>query len=138
MKIKLRSGGALLSGTDRFTFVHAAAMSLSLLSSSTFINSVLPASAEDIGPASNFNRLQTGKPRPETGCILVEAVQSTGSAKTPTISAELVTKGGVAVTVAFDSSWPLARGMYYDVEARSQEGDSAYVHVRSLPSETDV
>jgi len=93
---------------------------------------------ETIGPASNFNRLQTGKPRPETGCVLVEEVQSTGSAKSPTISAELVTNGGVAATVVFDSPWPIARGMYYDVEARSSEGDSAYVHVRTLPADKDI
>ena len=99
----------------------------------------LPAHAkETVGPASNFNRLQTGKPRPETGCILIEEVQSTGSAKSPTISAELVTNGGIAATMAFDSPWPLARGMYYDVEGRSQDGDSAYVHVRTLPTDKDV
>ena len=70
----------------------------------------LPAQAEEtVGPASNFNRIQTGKPRPETGCILVEEVESSGNAKSPTISAELATNGGVAASVAFDSPWPLAR-----------------------------
>lgn len=93
---------------------------------------------EVVGSSANFNRLQTGKPRPETGCVLLEEVASTGNSKQPTISAELVTNGGVAATVAFESPWPVARGMYYDVEARSQEGDSAFVHVRTLPSGKDV
>ena len=81
-----------------------------------------------------------GKARPETGCILLEQVQqSTSNAKSPTtISAELVTNGGVAATVAFESPWPVARGTFFDVEARSQEGDSAYVHVRKLPTDKDV
>jgi len=96
------------------------------------------ADGETVGPASNFNRLQTGKPRPETGCVLVEEVQSTGDKKNPTVSAELVTGGGVAATVAFESPWPVARGMYYDVEARSTEGDSAYIHVRTLPDSVDL
>lgn len=109
------------------------ALSFSLLTAPVRVP--FPAHAEEnIGPASNFNRLQTGKPRPETGCVLLEEVTSSGNAKTPTISAELVTSGGVAATVVFESAWPLARGMYYDVEARSQEGDSAYVHVRTLPT----
>jgi len=81
-----------------------------------------------------------GKARPETGCILLEQVQSSGNAerKPPTISAELVTNGGVAATVAFESPWPVARGTFFDVEARSQEGDSAFVHVRKLPTDKDV
>ena len=94
---------------------------------------------ESAGSSANFNRLQTGKPRPETGCVLLEEVQSSsGNGKVSTISAELVTNGGVAASVAFESPWPVARGMYYDVEARSQEGDSAYLHVRTLPSDKDV
>ena len=95
---------------------------------------------ESAGSSANFNRLQTGKPRPETGCVLLEEVQSSssGTAKVSTISAELITSGGVAATVAFESPWPVARGMYYDVEARSQEGDSAYVHVRTLPNDKGV
>ena len=65
-------------------------------------------------------------------------MQSTGDKKNTTVSAELVTGGGVAATVAFESPWPVARGMYYDVEARSTEGDSAYVHVRTLPDSQDL
>ena len=80
----------------------------------------------------------SGKPKPETGCILLREVQASGSAKTPTISAELVTNGGVVATMAFDSPWPVARGTYFDVEARSQEGDSAFAHVRNLPADKDV
>lgn len=80
----------------------------------------------------------SGKPRPETGCILVEQVSSSGNAKSPTISAELVTNGGVAASVAFESAWPVARGTFFDVESRSPEGDSAFVHVRKLPDDKDV
>ena len=119
---------------DRAALVRSA-LSFSLLSLSP---AKVALADENIGPASNFNRLQTGKPRPETGCILLEEVQASGNAKAPTISAELVVTGGVAATVVFDSPWPLARGMYYDVEARSQDGDSAYVHVRTLPTDKDV
>ena len=129
------------NGYHSMKLVERAALVRSLVSFSLLqaLPRSLPAQAEEtVGPASNFNRLQTGKPRPETGCILVEEVQSTGNAKSPTISAELVTNGGVAATVAFDSPWPLARGMYYDVEGRSSEGDSAYVHVRTLPTDKDV
>ena len=107
----------------------------------SLLNVRLPASAEDIVLGTGGSRLASGsggKPKPETGCILLEEVQTTGSAKAPTISAELVTNGGVAATVAFDSPWPVARGTYFDIEARSQEGDSAFVHVRSLPGETDL
>lgn len=81
----------------------------------------------------------SGKARPETGCILTEqVVSSTGSGKLTTISAELVTNGGVAASVAFDAAWPVARGTFFDVEARSPEGDSAFVHVRKLPSDASV
>jgi len=100
-----------------------------------------PALAEEAYFETGGSRLASGvsgKPRPETGCILLEQVQASGSAKAPTISAELVTNGGVSATVAFDSAWPVARGTFFDVEARSPEGDSAYVHVRKLPSDKDV
>ena len=92
---------------DRRALVRSA-LSFSLLAAP--LGPALPMHAEEsVGPASNFNRLQTGKPRPETGCILLEEVQSSGNAKAPTISAELVTNGGVAATVAFESPWPVAK-----------------------------
>jgi len=75
----------------------------------------------------------SGKPRPETGVVLLEAVVQTGK----TVSAELLVGTGsassVAVIAAFDSPYPVAKGNYYDVEARSKDGDSAFVHVASLP-----
>lgn len=41
--------------------------------------------------------------------------------------------GGVAITASFDSAWPLAKGMYYDVESRSKSGDGAFMQVAGLP-----
>jgi len=111
----------------------------------------LPALAEEMRTSSSFNSLQdltgvvsqnlgagtiSGKSRPETGCILLDEVQASGNEKSPTISAELVTNGGVAATVVFQAPWPVARGMYYDIESRSKEGDSAFVHVRSLGTQS--
>lgn len=77
----------------------------------------------------------SGKPRPETGVVLLEPVVQSGK----TISAELLCAGtdntaGVAAIAVFDSAWPLAKGNYYDVEGRSKEGDAAYIHVASLPA----
>ena len=76
----------------------------------------------------------SGKPRPETGVILIEPVVQTGK----TVSAELLVPSGsgatsLAVVAAFDSAYVVAKGNYYDCEARSKNGDSAFVHVASLP-----
>ena len=89
----------------------------------------LPALAAG-GPSS-----LSGKPRPETGVVLLDPVVQTDK----TVSAELLVAGSsatsLAVTAAFDSPWPVAKGNYYDVESRSKEGgDSAYVHIAALPS----
>ncbi|KAL1522733.1 hypothetical protein AB1Y20_017707 [Prymnesium parvum] len=136
------------SALDRRALVRSV-LSVSLLSLPLGPSLSLPVWADEpMKTSSSFNSLQdltgqisqnlgagtiSGKSRPETGCILLDEVQATGNPKEPTITAELVTNGGVVATVAFQAPWPIARGMYYDVEARSQEGDSAFVHVRSLP-----
>lgn len=70
----------------------------------------------------------SGKPRPETGVILLEPVVQSGK----TVSAELLAPG-LIIGAAFESAYPVAKGNYYDIEARNKEGDSAYVHVARLP-----
>ena len=74
-----------------------------------------------------------GKSRPVTGVILLSEASASGSSGTPFISAECVLNGGIAATATFQSPWPIARGMYYDVEARSKDGDGAFLMVSSLP-----
>eukprot|EP00629_Pelagomonadales_sp_RCC1024_P003912 CAMPEP_0119269054 /NCGR_PEP_ID=MMETSP1329-20130426/6605_1 /TAXON_ID=114041 /ORGANISM="Genus nov. species nov., Strain RCC1024" /LENGTH=271 /DNA_ID=CAMNT_0007269041 /DNA_START=317 /DNA_END=1128 /DNA_ORIENTATION=- len=77
----------------------------------------------------------SGKSRPVTGCTLVEAPTSAGG----TVSAELVLSGGVLAKVAFDApALKLAKGFYYDVEARDKLGDSSYVHVIPAASGQDL
>lgn len=91
---------------------------------------LLPACAAG-GPSS-----LSGKPRPETGVVLLEPVQQTGT----TISAELLLSAGakdsvsLSTVAAFESSWPVAKGNYYDVESRNKDGDSAFIHVAKLPA----
>jgi len=77
----------------------------------------------------------SGKPRPETGVVLLEPVDQTGK----TISAELLLANnnkasGISAVVAFESAYTLAKGNYYDVESRNKDGDSSYIHVASLPA----
>lgn len=90
---------------------------------------VLPAFAAG-GPSS-----LSGKPRPETGVVLLDPVQQTGR----TISAELLlsaagAKDSLSAVAVFETPWPVAKGNYYDVESRNQEGDSAFIHVAKLPN----
>ena len=81
-----------------------------------------------------------GKSRPVTGCVLLDSVSSSGPDATPTLTAELVLDGGVAATATFESRMgPVARGFYYDVEARNSKlGDSAFVQVAALPPGGDA
>jgi hypothetical protein len=81
----------------------------------------------------------SGKSRPELGVILLDEVTSTDK----TLSAEIVLHGkpddsaNIIATAAFEAPWPAARGLYYDVEAKSQkDGDkgSAFLQVIALPS----
>jgi len=72
----------------------------------------------------------SGKSRPETGCVMVEAPAASGTV----VSALLVLNDGVLATVQFDApALKLAKGFYYDVEARSKTGDSSYVQVLAKP-----
>jgi len=75
----------------------------------------------------------SSRSRPVTGVVLLEEVQESGTKDAPTITAELVLDGGVAATATFKSSYPLNRGMFYDVEVRSKAGDGAFLQVASLP-----
>ena len=74
----------------------------------------------------------SGKPRPETGVVLLEPVDQSGK----TISAELLvasnTDAGLSTVAAYESAYPLAKGNYYDVESRNKEGDAAFIHVTTL------
>lgn len=68
----------------------------------------------------------SGKSRPVTNCILVAEPRADGNL----ITADLVLHGGVLATVAVEApALKLAKGFYYDVEARNSKGDSSYVHV---------
>lgn len=71
----------------------------------------------------------SGKSRPETGVIL----SGPPEAVSDSIFADVVLNGGISARVAFTPSpaVKLAKGMYYDVEARSKQGDSSYLQVIS-------
>jgi len=75
----------------------------------------------------------SSRSRPATGVVLLEEPVESGDKNAPTVSAELVLDGGVAATVAFQSEYPLIRGMFYDVEVRSKSGDGAFLQVAPLP-----
>jgi len=75
----------------------------------------------------------SSRSRPSTGVVLLEEVQESGKAASPTITAELVLDGGVAATATFDAQYPLNRGMFYDVEVRNLGGEGAFLQVASLP-----
>lgn len=76
----------------------------------------------------------TGKTKPDLGIFLVSEPASSGK----TVSAELVLSGGVIGVAAFDSPWPLSTGGYYDVEASTREGETAFLQVASLPKGTSI
>ena len=76
----------------------------------------------------------SGKPRPETGVVLLEPV--TQSRKT--VAAELLVASsqpaeGIAAIVVFESEFALAKGNYYDIEARNRDGDASFIHVAAMP-----
>lgn len=89
----------------------------------------IPASYAAGGPSS-----LSGKPRPETGVVLLEPVIQSGT----TIRAELLCSGsasaGVSAVAVFDTPYPVAKGNYYDVEARTKEGEASFIHVAALPT----
>jgi len=72
----------------------------------------------------------TGKTKPDLGVVLLDEAKSTGN----TLSADLVLDGGVVATAAFNSKWPLAEGGYYDFEAATRDGETAFMQVKALGS----
>lgn len=81
---------------------------------------------------------QAGKAKPETGVLLREGTDISRDSKSGNVLAEiLVQQAGnadkedfMAVVTSFQSPWPLATGMVYDVECRdSKTGDGAFVAV---------
>ena len=76
----------------------------------------------------------SGKTRPDTGVVLVDEPTQVSSRGSLAAAAEVVTADKVAATLAFDSPWPLQKGNYYDVEAKSKEGgDGCFVVVKTPP-----
>ena len=67
----------------------------------------------------------SGKSKPELGCIVAEEPKTVGKSG---IAADLVLASGLA-TVSYESPWGLAEGNYYDVAAKSKDGDAAFVQV---------
>ena len=68
----------------------------------------------------------SGKSRPYTGVVLAEAPNSAAGV----VAADVILTNGVLAKVAFAApELKLAKGFYYDVEARAKTGDSAYLHV---------
>ena len=70
----------------------------------------------------------TGKTKAELNIILAEPVTMQGS----TISADVVLSDGLLATATFDSKWGLAEGGYYDIEAKTKDGDAAFVQLKTL------
>lgn len=111
----------------------------------------LPALAEEMRTSANIGGYEqlTGEPgsslgagaisgrsRPRTGVCLLEPVQTVGAKDDLAVQALLALDGkpsGVAATTRFVSPYPLATGMYYDVEVRNREGDGAFMQVERLP-----
>jgi len=73
----------------------------------------------------------SGKSKPELGVILVDEPKQAGSS----ITAEVVLADGQIATIGFEPEpkWSLEVGGYYDIEARSKDGDSAFVQLAPLP-----
>ena len=100
------------------------------------VNTALLPSAQLRAVAAGGPSSLSGKPRPETGVVLLEPPVQTGA----TISAEMLvananTKlGGISAVSVFESPYPLAKGNYYDIEGRNKEGDAAFVHVAAVPA----
>jgi hypothetical protein len=113
--------------------LDASPLSRRLFISLASVAPLLPREAIAVGAGTSV----TGKSRPELGCVLIDEVTQTGK----TVTAELALRGtgsqGVAATATFDSPWPLARGLYYDVEAKNEKG-SVFLQVVPLPSEESV
>lgn len=68
----------------------------------------------------------SGKTRPDLGLVLIEAPSVVGN----TINAEVLLSDGLIATTAFDTKWPIAEGAYYDVEAKTRDGDAAFLQIQ--------
>lgn len=108
--------GAATAGMERRAFLSA----LSVLSLAPLMP---PAAVQAISATT-----MTGKTKPDLGMFVVSEPTETKGL----ISADLVLSGGIVATAAFDSSWPLAQGGYYDVEAATRDGDTAFLQVAKL------
>ena len=72
----------------------------------------------------------SGKSRPYTGVVLAAGPNSAAGV----VAADVILTNGVLAKVAFAApELKLAKGFYYDVEARAKTGDSAYLHVIAAP-----
>ncbi len=140
------------SATSRRALLAAAAPAAALLAANNPTNA-LAADEQKMRTSSDFNSLTdltgqqsqnlgagtiSSRSRPVTGVVLLDDIATSGKESAPLVSAELVLDGGVAATCSFQSQWPLIRGMYYDVEARSKQGDSVFMQVASLPAGVDL
>jgi len=80
---------------------------------------------------------QAGKTKPETGVLLREGTGISRDSKSGNVLAEILVqqagsadKDFMAVVTSFQSPWPLATGMVYDVECRdAKTGDGAFLAV---------
>ena len=70
----------------------------------------------------------SGKTKADLGIILASETTTVGKQ----LLADLVLDGGVVATTTFDSKWPLAEGNYYDFEAATRDGDTAFCQVMPL------
>lgn len=76
----------------------------------------------------------SGKTRPDTGIVLVDEPTQNARGKTLTTSATVVTSDRYVAQLTFESTWPIQRGNFYDVEVRSKEGgDGAFLLCKAAP-----
>lgn len=100
-----------------------------LMRTSSDISSFADATGSE-RPALGGAGAVSGKSRPYTGVILLEAPNSAAGV----VAADVVLTNGVLAKVAFAApELKLAKGFYYDVEARAKTGDSAYLQVIAAP-----
>ena len=69
----------------------------------------------------------SGKSKPELGVIMVDEAKLAGK----TITGEVVLTNSVLASISFDSVWGLAEGNYYDIAAKSKDGDATFVQIAS-------
>ena len=100
-----------------------------VLSSSAALSAVFSTLALGPLPALSISATtMTGKTKPELGIVLLDEVSATGKS----ISANVILDGGLIATPTFSTKWPLAEGGYYDIEASTRDGETAYLQVAPL------